>query len=63
MDVVPRIRSVNAPDRHDVGRYVLRHRVHDCRDFGRGTKALSFDSAFFRARTSFAKATSQPNNR
>ena len=58
MDGVPRIRTVNA-----LGRYVLRHRVHDCRDFRRGSKALSFDSAFFRARTRSAHASSQPNNR
>ncbi|MBZ6372193.1 MAG: hypothetical protein LBE44_09940 [Microbacterium hominis] len=44
MDAAPRIRTVNA-----LGRYVLRHRVHDCRDIRRGMKALSYDSAFFRA--------------
>lgn len=41
MDAVSCIRTVNAWVRHDCGRYVLRHRVHDCHVLGRGIKALS----------------------
>ena len=42
MDDRSRIRTMDAAARHACGRYVLRHRVHDCRDFGRGLEALSF---------------------
>lgn len=51
MDVAgARIRTMDALCRNASGRYVLRHRVHDCRGESRAIKALSFDSAFFRAR-------------
>ncbi len=42
MDIAgARIRTMDALCRYTAGRYVLRHRMHDCRGLSRGIKALS----------------------